>query len=162
MKTLFLIRHAKSSWKDISLDDFDRPLNKRGKKDAPLMGELLKIQNIKPDIIYSSPAKRTKNTVKIIADKIGYKNPIKFEPKIYETSFSTLKDIISSIDDAHNLVFLFGHNPSLNIFAEKFCSFYENIPTCGIVVLKFSCDSWKEISSKNCELEAFDFPKKYK
>jgi len=161
MKTLFLIRHAKSSWKDITLDDFDRPLNKRGKKNAPFMGELLKNQGIKPDIIYSSPAKRAKDTAKIIAQKIGYKDDIKFDSKIYESNLITLKNIIYSIENKHNIVFLFGHNPCLNIFVEDFCSFYENIPTCGIVILEFNCDSWNQVSVDNCNLALFDYPKKY-
>ncbi len=126
------------------------------------MGELLKKRNIIPDIIYSSPAKRSKDTAEIIAYKIGYKKPIIFDPKIYESSFSTLRDIVYSIDDNHNLAFLFGHNPSLNIFVEEFCSFYENIPTCGIVILEFSCNTWNKISPENCKLLAFDYPKKYK
>jgi len=161
MKTLYLIRHAKSSWKDITLDDFDRPLNQRGKKNAPFMGELLNKRGIKPDIIISSPAKRAKSTAEIIAQELGYTQEIVFEPKIYESNLISLKNIIYSIDNKHNIAFLFGHNPCLNIFVEDFCAFYENIPTCGIVVLEFSCESWEDISLDNCNLALFDYPKKY-
>lgn len=161
MKTLYLMRHAKSSWKDITLDDFDRPLNKRGQRDAPFMGELLNKRGIKPDIIYSSPANRTKTTAQIIAKKVGYTKPIKFENKIYESNLISLKNIIYGINNKHNIVFLFGHNPCLNIFVEDFCPFYENIPTCGIVMLEFSCESWDEISMENCNFALFEYPKKY-
>ena len=123
MKTLYLIRHAKSSWKDITLDDFDRPLNQRGKKNAPFMGKLLKQREVKPDLIISSPAKRAKCTANIIAREIGYTKDIVFEPKIYESNLVSLKNVIYSIDDKYNTVFLFGHNPCLNIFVEDFCAF---------------------------------------
>jgi len=161
MKTLYLIRHAKSSWKDITLADFDRPLNKRGKKNAPFMGKLLKQKGVKPDIIISSPAKRAKDTANIIAEIIGYNKEIVFEPKIYESNLISLKNIIYSIDDTNKVAFLFGHNPCLNIFVEDFCAFYENIPTCGIVMLEFSCESWEDIAIDNCNLALFDYPKKY-
>ncbi len=162
MKTLYLIRHAKSSWKDITLDDFERPLNKRGKHDAPFMGKLLKKSGVKPDIIYSSPAKRAKETAKMIAEQIGYNKEIQYEKKIYESNLVGLKNVIHFIDDRNQIVFLFGHNPGLNIFVEDFCAFYDNIPTCGIVRLDFSCDSWSEISVDNCNFTMFDYPKKYR
>lgn len=161
MKKLFILRHAKSSWKDITLDDFDRPLNKRGKRDAPFMGKLLKERGVTPDIIYSSPARRAKETAHIIAEEIEYTDEIHFDPKIYESNVNTFINIIKSIDDTNESAFVFGHNPSLNMFVEDFCDFYENIPTTGIVELEFSCESWKEISVSNCKLLGFDFPKKY-
>ena len=161
MKTLYLIRHAKSSWKDITLNDFDRPLNKRGQRDAPFMGKLLNKRGIKPDIIYSSPAKRAKTTANIIAQEVGYEKSIQFEDKIYESNLIALKNIIYEINDKHDVVFLFGHNPCLNIFVEDYCPFYENIPTCGIVMLEYSCDSWSDISIENCNFALFEYPKKY-
>lgn len=161
MKTLYLMRHAKSSWKDITLDDFDRPLNKRGIRDAPFMGELLKKRGIQADLILSSPARRAKDTANIIAEKIGYKKDIKFEPKIYESNLVSLKQILYAIENKHKSVFLFGHNPCFNIFVEEFCKFYENIPTCGIVVLEFDCDTWEDISKENCNFKSFDYPKRY-
>lgn len=161
MKTLYLIRHAKSSWKDITLDDFERPLNKRGKKDAPFMGKILKEEGVVPDIIYSSPARRAKDTAQIIAQAIGYEKEIQFEKKIYESNLVSLKNIIRSIEDSNQSAFLFGHNPGLNIFAEEFCDFYENIPTCGLIQLSFNCERWDEINVDNCNFQIFDYPKKY-
>jgi phosphohistidine phosphatase len=161
MKILYLIRHAKSSWEDITLRDFERPLNKRGKRDAPFMGEILYDGGDIPDIIYSSPAKRASDTAKIIADKVGYEKEIILDEEIYESNLITLKNIVRSIGDENQTAFVFGHNPTLNMFAEDFCSFYENIPTCGVVKLGFDCDSWRKINVNNCNLLHFDYPKKY-
>ncbi len=162
MKQLYIIRHAKSSWKNLSLDDFNRGLNKRGKKDAPFMGLKLKEENIVPDIIISSPAVRAKTTAKIIAYKIGYTQPILFDKSIYESTTTTLHKIIKSIDNKNNIVFLFGHNPTLNMFVEDYIEFYDNIPTCGIVKIEFDCNSWEDINSSNAKFISFDYPKQYK
>lgn len=161
MKTLYLIRHAKSSWKDLTLDDFDRPLNKRGKRDAPFMGELLYDNEIKPDIIISSPAKRAKDTAKIIAQKVGYEKEILFDERIYEFNLITLVRIIKEINNENDTAFIFGHNPILNIFMEEFCEFDENIPTCGVLKVSFECNEWEKITPQNCEFLEFEYPKKY-
>jgi len=161
MKTLFIIRHSKSSWKDLSLLDFDRPLNTRGRRDAPFMGEKLKDRGIMPDIIISSPAKRAKSTIQRIVEVIGYEKEIIYNQKIYESNMVTLKKIIKSIDDKNSCAFIVGHNPGLNMFVEDFCDFYDNIPTTGIVELEFNCDSWEDIDKFNCEMADFDYPKRY-
>ena len=161
MKTLYLIRHAKSSWKDLTLADFDRPLNKRGKRDAPFMGELLHDNEIFPDIIYSSPARRAKDTAQIIAQKVAYKKEIVFDERIYEFNLLTLVRFIKEIDNNIQSAFVFGHNPTLNIFLEEYCDFDENLPTCGIAKLSFETDNWKKITPLTCELLEFEYPKKY-
>ena len=127
MKTLYIIRHAKSSWSDISLDDFERPLNKRGKNDAPLMGTRLKHRDIMPDIIFSSSAKRAKMTAKIIANKIDYKKKIVFKKRIYEADVNTLHNMLKNIDDKYNIAFLIGHNPGLNELAEFYVDYDDNL-----------------------------------
>jgi phosphohistidine phosphatase len=160
MKQLYIIRHAKSSWKEISLDDFERPLNKRGKTDAPFMGTKLKEKNVMPDLVLSSPALRAKTTAQIIAKKIEFKKEIVLNEDIYESSVSELHKIVSEIDDKNRVVFLFGHNPSLNMLAQHYLNFNENIPTCGIVKIEFDCDSWSDINAKNARLISFDYPKK--
>lgn len=160
-KKVYLIRHAKSSWDDEGLDDFERPLGKRGKKDAPFMAQLLKRQNIMPDIIISSPAQRAKRTAETIADGIGYNN-ILFLDDIYEASLQTLKKVLSKLDDGYGTVFLVGHNPSLNELAEYFTGFGENIPTCGIAEIEFACKKWSDIDPKNAKLVSFIYPKMYK
>lgn len=160
MKKLYLIRHAKSSWKDISLDDFDRPLNKRGKLNAPMMGERLFQRGVNPDLILSSPAKRALKTAKIIAKHLQYQNEIEFNEDIYEASEDTLHKIICNIDDGNDTVILIGHNPGFNCLAYEYVDFDENIPTCGVVEINFNCKKWKEISVKNASFVSFDYPKK--
>jgi len=160
MKQLYIIRHAKSSWKDFSLDDFDRPLNKRGENNAPFMGKILKEQKILPDIIISSPALRAKTTALSIAKCIDYEANISFDKNIYEASYTTIESKLKTIDKKNNIVFLFGHNPGLNMFAYEYIGLYQNIPTCGIVKIEFDCNSWENISPSNAKLIFFDYPKK--
>lgn len=160
MKKLFIIRHAKSSWKDYSLDDFDRPLNKRGFKNAPFMGDYLEARRITPDIILSSPALRAKTTAKIIANKIEYNKKIVYEKSIYEADTRTLHNTLNALDNRYNIVFLIGHNPGLNLLVESYVGLNENIPTCGVVELEVQADSWKDISSENIKLLSFNYPKK--
>lgn len=160
MKKVYLIRHAKSSREDFLLDDFERPLNKRGKFDAPLMGARLHDKKIMPDTILSSPAVRAKTTAEIIAKKIGFEKEIVFIKDIYEASATTLHKVLSKIADKNNIVFLFGHNPSLNELAENYIHFNDNIPTCAVVEIEFECNSWADISADNARLVSFDYPKK--
>jgi phosphohistidine phosphatase len=163
MKKLFLIRHAKSSWENLNLDDFDRPLNKRGEKDAPFMAEILKEKNIIPDLIISSPALRTKLTAEIIAEKIGFIDKISFDKTIYEAPLCNLKKVVHNIDDSFNTIFFVGHNPGLCDLANFLCDIeIENIPTCAILEIDFDSKSWKDISKDNSTLISFESPKKYK
>jgi len=159
MKKLFIIRHAKSSWKDYTLDDFDRPLNKRGLSNAPLMGSYLKGRDIVPDIILSSPALRAKTTAKIIANTVKYDKKIIYRDNIYEADSTTLHSILNSLDNKYTIVFLVGHNPGLNLLVDSYVGFNENIPTCGVVELEIKCDKWKNISAKNIKLLSFKYPK---
>lgn len=156
------MRHAKSSWKEIGLDDFERPLNKRGKKDAPFMGVRLKKKGVLPDTIISSPAKRAKATAQIIAKEIGFTKPIVYNKNIYEADIGALKKIVTSLKNKNKVVFLFGHNPGLNMLVDNLVGFDENIPTSGIVELEFDCKKWSEISSKNAKYLSIDYPKKGK
>lgn len=162
MKKLFIIRHAKSSWEDETLDDFDRPLNNRGFKNAVFMGKLLKKKDTNPDLIISSPALRTTITSQIIVNEIDYKKTIIFEPSIYEANENILKEIIKNLKDGNNIVFLIGHNPGLSNLVGLLTSKNEDIPTCGIIEIDFQTNSWSEISKENSKLISFEYPKKYK
>lgn len=163
MKSLYLIRHAKSSWKNLTLSDFDRPLNKRGKVDAPLMAELLKEKNIKPDLIIASPSYRTRKTAQIIATKIGYnKNEIIYFESLYHATLTTLLDAIKYLDDRYENVFIVGHNPSINYFANEYLDFNKNIATTGILKVSINCLMWQDIKKENCTLISYEYPKKYK
>lgn len=162
MKKLYLIRHAKSSWSNPLLDDFDRPLNKRGKTNAPFMAKLLLQQEIIPDVILSSPAVRAKTTAEIFANTLHYTQEIIFNKALYLTSTSTLLNIVQFIPDELNTVFLFGHNPELTQFANKISGGnIENIPTCGVCGFELFGTSWKNLNTNSSQLILFEYPKKY-
>ncbi|NNG25998.1 MAG: histidine phosphatase family protein [Ignavibacteriaceae bacterium] len=162
MKTLYLVRHAKSSWKHPELSDFERPLNKRGKNDAPFMGKLLAEKGVNPELVISSPAKRASSTAKIIASELNYvKEKIIFDKNIYEGTGRRLLEIISGIQEKYNFVMLFGHNPGLTVLSNNLSDhFIDNIPTCGIVALEFS-KSWSDIKLNSAKFLFFEYPKKY-
>ncbi|WP_198306235.1 SixA phosphatase family protein [Arcobacter vandammei] len=161
MKELILIRHAKSSWKDTSLKDFDRPLNKRGEKDAPFMAKILKRLIKSPDLIISSPSKRTKLTLDFFIKEFKYKNEeIIFDKSIYEAPYINLLKVIKNIDNKNKIAFLFGHNPGLNDLTNYLIdNFTENIPTSGILKINFDVKSWENIEEKSGNLEFFKYPK---
>lgn len=161
MKMLYIIRHAKSSWDDPSLDDFSRPLNERGEKDAPRMGKRLKEKHITPDLLISSPAKRALKTCKAIAKVLDYpKEKIVEEKKLYHADASQIFSIVSKIKEPHDVVMIFGHNPGFTEFANTLLNqSIMNIPTAGVVAGKLDIKSWKEIHPGCGQLLFFDFPK---
>lgn len=160
MKKLYLIRHAKSDWSNPALDDFDRPLNNRGKKNASLIGRLLHKKDIHPDLIISSPAYRARETTRKIAKKISYKNEIMYNENIYESSLKTILEIVNFIEDEYDEVFIVGHNPGLNMLAFYLIDFNDNLPTVGVLEIEFDCESWREVNKKNAKLVSFEYPKK--
>ncbi len=163
MKTLVLIRHSKSDWSDPNLTDIDRPLNKRGNRDAPAMAKILKGLNIAPDLIVSSPAMRAMQTVKYFAKEFDYDlNKVLVRNEIYSGGFLEIRKLISLFDDFHFVVFLFGHNPDITSLANSFLDVYiEKIPTTGIVVIDFPVQSWKDVLNNRGTLRYFEYPKKY-
>jgi len=164
MMTLYLVRHAKSSWENPDLSDFDRPLNDRGRKDAPRMGKRLKEREVAPDLMLSSPAKRAITTCEEIASIIGYDaSRIKTDRRIYHASEEELLSVLSKLSDTQKTVMLFGHNPGFTQFANSiFNEHIMNIPTCGIVAGRLKIKSWSEINAGCGKLDFFDFPKKKK
>lgn len=164
MKKVYIIRHAKSSWSDLSLDDFDRPLKKRGKEDIKVISKWLKKRGIKPDIVISSPAKRAKKTLKTLEEILNIdKDVIKFDKGIYEAHVQYLVDMLSKLDDRYGSVFIIGHNPSLNELAEHLSdTIITNIPTSGVVAIELDIDKWNEIKNKKGKILFFIYPKKLK
>ena len=162
MKTLYLARHAKSYWKDQSIPDFDRPLNSRGKRDAPFIGEVLKDKGVKPDLIICSPAKRTKKTAIEIAEKLRYpEKKILYDEELYEASSNILLRVIKKINEKYDSVMIFAHNPGLTMLNNHISNNYlENIPTCGIVALQLD-KKWIEIDKNSCQFLFFEYPKLY-
>ncbi len=163
MKTLYLARHAKSSWKYPKLDDFERPLNKRGRKNAPLMGSVLVKLKVAPDLIISSPANRAAMTARVLAAAIDYPlENIQYSEAIYEFSEFALIEVIQQIDDELKAVMLFGHNPGItglaNYVGDQSIS---NIPTCGVFCAELNISSWADISEQCGKMIFFEFPKKH-
>ncbi len=163
MKTLLIVRHAKSSWKDSSMPDIDRPLNQRGKDDAPFMGTLLHDKKIKPDTIITSPAKRANTTAKLMAAKMNFDEvDICVLNEMYLADVNDLMDVVHSIDDNHNVAMIVGHNPGLTNLTNYIANCnIDNIPTCGIVCIEFAVDSWNHVAKKNSRLVFFEYPKKH-
>lgn len=164
MKYLYLVRHAKSSWDFPELKDFDRPLNKRGQRDAPRMGSRLAAKNLKLDAIISSPANRAITTAKEIAQVIGFplEDIIEMED-IYHAGMNSLKDVVRGLDEKFKSVALVGHNPGFTDLANQLKEhdyYIDNVPTCGVVAMEFACNSWKEITDHSGRLLFFDYPKK--
>lgn len=160
MKNLILLRHAKSSWKDVALDDFHRPLSHRGKQDAPKMAKKLSKRGIQFDLIISSSARRTLDTANIFADVLNYNSEIIFNRKLYEVSYRHILSLINQIDNKFENVLLVCHNPGItNLVNYLSDSFIDNIPTAGIVGLMTEC-IWKEVNEKSCSFLFFDYPKK--
>ncbi|MBK5280437.1 MAG: histidine phosphatase family protein [Bacteroidia bacterium] len=167
MKTLYLIRHAKSSWDDLDLKDFDRPLNERGKKDAPRMAKRLKEKKVFPDLMLSSPAERALTTCKEIAKVLGYlEENIKSDSRLYHADEDQLLKIVQEIkdlNDAEEVVMIFGHNPGLTVFANLLLNEHiPNIPTCGVVAADMKISSWNDTKFRSGKLLFFDFPKENK
>lgn len=163
MKRLYLVRHAKSSWSNPELRDFDRPLNKRGNRDAPFMGSLLKEKGIRPDLLITSPAKRTLVTAEYFADELNYpKEDIVKEDDLYEAGARNILKIVSEQEEKISSIMLFGHNPGLtdfcNIISDRQV---DNIPTSAVVLLILNAERWNELDEDTCKLEFFEYPKKY-
>jgi len=157
MKKLILVRHAKSSWKDPDLSDFERPLNKRGKNDAPVMGKRLKKLGVKPDIIISSTAVRASSTAKIFCEEMGLpEEKLIFDRNLYAAGEDEMLKVLNSLDDKIKTVMLFAHNPGLTDLSNLLSDdFIDNIPTAGVVSLTFKEESWSDLRSQCCNIEFF-------
>jgi phosphohistidine phosphatase len=163
MKTLLLIRHAKSSWNDPDMDDFDRPLNKRGKQNAPEMAQLLIERGMVPELIISSPAKRARTTAKMMANEWKYpKQAILLEEELYLCYAATFLKVITKIDDDFSAVAIFAHNPGITDFANYLTEEIriDNVPTAGIFAIQADTDSWKDFDLAKKKFLFFEYPRK--
>lgn len=163
MKKVYFIRHAKSSWADSSLRDIDRPLNKRGLRDAPFMAKLLKAKQLKVDAIIASPANRAWTTAMHFADAfdIPERRVIQKE-EIYEAWMETILEIVQELPSDWNTVLIFGHNPTFTSLANHFSEDYiPNVPTCGIVEISGDVQRWADFNAQTARRTAFHFPKQY-
>jgi phosphohistidine phosphatase len=161
LKTLLLIRHAKSDWNDASLSDFDRPLNERGKRDAPLMAQRLLDKKIPIDLFVSSPAKRAKKTASIFAEAYGFdKKQVQFHDELYlapETVFAT---VISKMSNEAGSMAIFAHNPGITEYANSLTNArIDDMPTCCIFTVQAACNSWNEFAAAKKTFLFVDYPK---
>jgi phosphohistidine phosphatase len=146
MKEIILMRHAKSSWKDSELKDFDRPLNKRGKKDAPKMGKILMEKDTIPDRIFSSSAKRAKSTAKAVAKKISFEDDVILMDELYLAEPETILDLLQSQADELNRIMVVGHNPGMEWFLQMVCGEVVSLPTASVAQIQVPIDHWSELN----------------
>jgi phosphohistidine phosphatase len=143
MKTLLLVRHAKSSWGDPSLPDRERPLNERGKRDAPRMGKRLADLGVRPDVVLSSPARRAFKTARILAGELGCKaEDIRVDARLYASEPDVLLQVIRELGDGKKCVMLVGHNPELTELAHRLSARITHLPTCAVALFAFDAKSW--------------------
>jgi len=162
MKTLYVVRHAKSSWDDSSTPDFERPLNNRGVKDAPKMGQFLAARGIKPDCIVTSTALRARTTAELMAREMGISMvELVLEDGLYEASVSEVLDVVRSFDDSWASAMIFGHNPTFTSFVNTLTqSNIGNVPTCGVAQSRAQADRWTDVGRSPASLVEFFLPKK--
>ena len=160
-KQLVICRHAKSSWDDASLSDVERPLNKRGRRDAPEMGRRLAERGLLPDLILASHATRAWTTAEAYADRLGYPpDRIQVDPCLYTATAASLLALVRALEPRLGRILLVGHNPECTAFANLLGNLdLDNLPTGGIVALEFHTRSWQEILPGQGQLLFVDFPK---
>lgn len=161
-RTVILTRHAKSDWNSGVMTDFDRPLNERGMRDAPVMGKRLLEKQVTPQLIIASTARRAAATAKLIARAIGYnEQDIKWVEALYHCYTPTFEKVISEADDAAAIVMIVAHNPGITEYAnEKVTSLsIDNMPTCSMVAFDLEAGSWSQLPDIKGTFRFFDYPK---
>ncbi len=159
MKRLYLMRHAKSSWDEPSLADFDRPLNQRGLAAAPFMGELLAGRGILVDLVLSSPARRARHTAELVRKSSGFLCPLRFDERIYEASPRALSAVASEFPESIDSAMMIGHNPGLEALIKHLTGEEEAMPTAAVASLTIDVEKWAKISSGSGKLEWLIRPK---
>jgi phosphohistidine phosphatase len=162
-KSLFLVRHAKSSWDDVLLSDFERPLNERGKDDGPKMAKRLRKKNVKIDAFISSPAKRAKKTAEYFAKEFDVdKDEIIFISALYDADVTDFAETVKNLDDSYNNVALFSHNPGITSYANQLIDTpgIDNMPTSSVFAIMSDAQKWKDFAKAKKEFLFFDYPKK--
>lgn len=159
MKTLFLLRHAKSSWEDPDLSDFNRPLNKRGLKAAPKMGAVMRKRKVQPDLILSSPAARAKETTRLISEAAGLTTEVQYEQGIYEASLGRLLKIVSQIDESMNTALLVGHNPGFEELLAALTGESQRMPTAALACIELNIEKWSDVTAGSGKLAWLVKPK---
>jgi len=159
MKTLYILRHAKSSWEDSDLADFDRPLNERGRTAAPFMGKVMVRHAFEPELILSSPAVRARETAIRTKKAAGLSAEIEYKEQIYEATPQTLLQVARSIGDKFGSAMIVGHNPGMEGFVRFLTGKLESLPTASLAVIDLDIDDWGQTSAKTGTLRTIIRPK---
>ena len=162
MKSIYLLRHAKSSWADGSLSDKQRPLNGRGLRDAPAMGKRFAERGETVERVLSSPAERACTTARLFSEACGYSpQDIVVEPDLYFSGSDSIEELILSQDDELRSIMLVFHNPDITHFANSidYDVYIDNVPTCGLIKIVSDIAQWRDWNVDNSDVEYFDFPK---
>ena len=162
MKTLLLLRHAKSSWKNGHLSDFDRPLNERGTKAAPMIGRLIRKKKLQPDLVLSSSAERARQTAALVLESARLKTELRHDERIYEAGAPRLLEIVSQIDDTTNVAMLVGHNPGLEELLEDLTGESMHLPTAGLARIELDVEKWDKVHEGAGRVEWLIKPKDLK
>lgn len=150
MKKLILMRHGKSSWKDNSLADIDRPLKKRGQRNVTSMAQVLLDEELIPDLILSSPAERASQTAEIMVKSLGVqKNVLTYVDSIYMADLEDFYELLAEVDDSAEIVMVIGHNPSLEALMQSLTGDIDALPTAGVAYIKLDINHWNEISEED-------------
>ena len=161
MRTLYLVRHAKSSWSDPTLADRERPLSGRGLRAARKMGRRLARRDLRPDLMLSSPAVRALKTARLIARRLRYaRRDILVDAGLYACSTADLLRTVRSLDERFPRVMLIGHNPELTGLAHRFCKQITHMPTCAVACFTFDAETWTDIGRHSALEIDFDYPKR--
>ena len=161
MKTVLLVRHAKSSWDDPLMVDFERPLNERGKKDAPIMAKRVKDKEISIDAFISSPAKRARKTAKLFAEVYKHKEEnIIYKSELYHADAAAFYSVIENADNDDKCIAVFSHNPGITYFVNELTGVkIDDMPTCAVFALQADCSKWKDFKKARKNFLFFDYPK---
>lgn len=159
MKTLYILRHAKSSWEDNTLADFDRPLNQRGRSAAPFMGEVMRRRDLDPEVIMASPAARARETAELAKQAGDLTGEIRFDDRIYEASPQTLSQVVSGVSDEFGCAMVVGHNPGMEGFIRLLTGKLESMPTAALAVIDLNIENWSEIAPLSGMLRTVIRPK---
>ncbi len=162
MKTLLLLRHAKSSWKDTSVKDFDRPLNQRGLKAAPAIGRLMRKRKLQPELVLSSPAERARQTTQLVLEAAGLKTEVRYDERIYEASAARLFEIVSQIDEEAGMVMMVGHNPGFEELLEALTGEARSLSTAALACIELDIERWNKVKAGENQLAWLVRPKELK
>lgn len=161
MKTLYLLRHAKSSWKDTDLQDFDRPLNGRGREAAPLVGRFMRKKKLRVDLIISSPAARARQTAALVKESAGLSAELRYDERVYEADAARLLEVVAQAGDSADAVVLVGHNPGVEELLTFLTGESCGMPTAALACLSLDVEKWGKARERAGRLEWLVRPKDF-